>query len=1338
MASLGVPLKAERESHIGASSERRCRAFSKGILEKRHIPDFSFLEGNIVKDGKTILGVLRRLCMSFVGGNSMRFFTVIILNGMLCLFYFQVAQSAEVKVVDNNVFIETDAYQVQFTDGVLTHLYNKLTEETYTLPLGVGGVTGFRGRSGLLKRDGRSIWTDQATLTEARKVAPLKAEIVFRQGQNALRLFIGVDARSGDLLIEQEGTSDTAGVYGIQWGCVNLNVRHLDLILPAEGGQVIDATTPITSRDFHYPGSCCGGWEAQLAIIQGQQGGFFVRGADETFQFKALHYKKDIDSFALGFETQNQAPFNALTSAKSVIWRLNTYTGDWRVPARQYQDWMERTFKPWRLDEMPTWVQDIGFVLTCGLDTEVLNQLAEEIDPTKTLLYVVGWRRDGYDRNYPDYTAKPEFGQFVEAAHQHGFRVMPHVNLVGVSTYHPSYAEFQKYQYRSAWTGNLDGWEWEKIGSPTRFAYINLASSSFRKFFVQQLKAVWEAYKVDAFHLDISHIVPNDANGRIEGLNFAQGNARIHKELAEALPGVVFSGEGLHEVTFFRESFAQRGELPPEITPHPISSFLFFLYTLPYGHLGLGNPDRQPQRYQMFLDSYESWGVLPTVRVESVEELNPERFRTQEILSVARAWQQLGLKPDFESDWESDTLFQYIERNGETVTLKTTDGGTIFHLPQEGSGYERVFGVTQVKTDRSLPHWHAYNETEILGLNPNQSYFFSDIPRDFSQVHINALPKDVFIAESRVTNNAAFFLLERVNIYHEIDLLSQFHLVRTGIVVDGEEVPRQKGATFHSTEDSISGIRKSAIDAHPPWQSISGDTFGEWTLSLPDSTRIRLEFDIGLAEGSENSDGVTFVVSVQGDEIFRRHHTEQRWQHISMNLTSYRGQHITLRFTTNPGPSGNTSWDWARWGEPKILSEPSDTPTKVGFFLPREPIRNFPDTIRGVGQGQYVLNTKLPAQILFLFPPAQQVVTPYNLRDTEFVVGLQFDNVFQFGNVYGSGNRSHGVVGGVQKETIDAHPPYKGQTLLQFLLSLSQAEEITFSFSMGLLDENARSNGVTFEVFINGQQQFKHFTKTPGWTDVQIPLSEHAGETVLLELVTDSGGSESWDWAHWADLFITAKGIESSGDVNQDGSINILDIILVAQNLGQKPPSHPRVDANRDGQVNILDLVFIAELLGERVAAAPSQVDIITSTVSSPKEIITVQRALRELEAVPEKSPNLSITIQFLRLWLENANRSVSETRLLPNYPNPFNPETWIPYQLAETADVSIKIYDISGRLVRTLSVGFKPVGYYLTRERAAYWDGRNETGESVSSGVYFLRFVAGNFTATQRLVIVK
>ena len=96
------------------------------------------------------------------------------------------------------------------------------------------------------------------------------------------------------------------------------------------------------------------------------------------------------------------------------------------------------------------------------------------------------------------------------------------------------------------------------------------------------------------------------------------------------------------------------------------------------------------------------------------------------------------------------------------------------------------------------------------------------------------------------------------------------------------------------------------------------------------------------------------------------------------------------------------------------------------------------------------------------------------------------------------------------------------------------------------------------------------------------------------------------------------------------------------------------------------------------------------------------------------------------------------ETALLPNYPNPFNPETWIPYQLANPAEVTLRIYAIDGTLVRTLSLEHKPIGMYQTRTHAAYWDGRNQIGEPVASGVYFYTLTAGDFNATRKMLIRK
>ncbi len=110
----------------------------------------------------------------------------------------------------------------------------------------------------------------------------------------------------------------------------------------------------------------------------------------------------------------------------------------------------------------------------------------------------------------------------------------------------------------------------------------------------------------------------------------------------------------------------------------------------------------------------------------------------------------------------------------------------------------------------------------------------------------------------------------------------------------------------------------------------------------------------------------------------------------------------------------------------------------------------------------------------------------------------------------------------------------------------------------------------------------------------------------------------------------------------------------------------------------------------------------------------------------------------YLRVQLTGEDVQPEGTVLAQNYPNPFNPETWIPYQLRDRTDVSIQIYDNSGRLVRTLAVGLKAAGIYRTRSRAAYWDGKNESGERVASGVYFYTLRTPEFSATRRMVISK
>ena len=109
-------------------------------------------------------------------------------------------------------------------------------------------------------------------------------------------------------------------------------------------------------------------------------------------------------------------------------------------------------------------------------------------------------------------------------------------------------------------------------------------------------------------------------------------------------------------------------------------------------------------------------------------------------------------------------------------------------------------------------------------------------------------------------------------------------------------------------------------------------------------------------------------------------------------------------------------------------------------------------------------------------------------------------------------------------------------------------------------------------------------------------------------------------------------------------------------------------------------------------------------------------------------------SLSSFQRWGGEAERVPERTALLTNYPNPFNPETWIPYHLATDAAVVLTIYDVHGSRVRELRLGHQAAGVYESRGRAAYWDGRNQLGEPVASGVYFYTLSAGEFTATRKL----
>ena len=530
-----------------------------------------------------------------------------------------------------NVLAETNRYVARFENGVLSGFHNKLTQETYT-------QGEFEAHTGLVV-DRRHLKSHEIT-PEIKKISPLECQLIYQDSWSAsrnnevmLHLFIGIDAETGDLLIRQAGFSNTSSIEHITWGFANLSETVVDIIAPIEGGQTLEF-----SVGYEYPGY----WQAQLAILQGERGGVFVRSDDTQYRFKTLDYITESGSSALIFGQHPPAPINQQKQITTATWRVNAYEGDWQVPALYHRQWMHEALKPADRREMPAWINDIELVINCpfyhsDMEADILGKLSQLVDPEKTLLYVIDWRESGWSLNYPDYTpvtSFANFGDFVREAHRYGFRVMPHVDMVGVSLSNPLYAVFEKYQMYHPGNGKKIGWALELDG-PHPYAWINPASSEFRKMLVGRLKTVWETYRVDAFHLDVSNYIVN--NAPIDGLTMAEGNILLHQELREAMPGIVLGGEGLNEVSFLYQSLAQRGDVPPINPPHPISSFLFSPYVLRYGHLGIPNPDRHPELFQEYQEIYAVWGVvIPTLRLGGVDYLDPDRVETHKLLELAR------------------------------------------------------------------------------------------------------------------------------------------------------------------------------------------------------------------------------------------------------------------------------------------------------------------------------------------------------------------------------------------------------------------------------------------------------------------------------------------------------------------------------------------------------------------------------------------------------------------------------------------------------------------------------------------------------------------------------
>ncbi|MEG8989743.1 DUF6259 domain-containing protein [Ignavibacteria bacterium 4148-Me] len=415
---------------------------------------------------------------------------------------------------------------------------------------------------------------------------------------------------------------------------------ELDKILvPALGGQVISKNMPDgTSISYKYPFW----WNAQFVIGMLKEGGIIFRIEDSNPNLKLLRVEKEKEKFSItiGFESN----FKDNKREFYFEWYLEAFEGSWKKGVDIHRNWMERTYNliPWKNNKLiPLWAKKIKFILElwgARKDREEpmhtfrqmiyrLDEWKKNYNPENTLVYLPGFAEHGIDSNAPSYNpskqcgGEKDFKKLVDYAHQLGYKIMIHTNAIAMTFEHPLYERFKKYQVidvfdrMQGWALDIDG-DW--LTEPF-FAYINPGYQAWGDLMVKIIGSLISKFKIDAVFLDQTLLAFNVKRGP----NFILGMKNYIKRLQETFPGILFAGEGLHELNVEVLPLAQihgidsiaeihgiEGKTNWRFV-HPVSTYLFGKYTRYVAHLLTKHPTHPMFKFQE--NAYKKLNVIPAL-----------------------------------------------------------------------------------------------------------------------------------------------------------------------------------------------------------------------------------------------------------------------------------------------------------------------------------------------------------------------------------------------------------------------------------------------------------------------------------------------------------------------------------------------------------------------------------------------------------------------------------------------------------------------------------------------------------------------------------------------------
>ena len=564
-----------------------------------------------------------------------------------------VSNTASVRVDGNRISISTRSLSAVIEKGFLISLKNKASGEEYIQGVQVDSSAALE----LIYRNDEIVRIDESKFghIETLQISEHRAEIIFHGWDGDGVVGVAVDQQTGDLLVEPAAYSSRPGVRACRWNIAGIR-PDLFLVAPFFQGIKLKLDDSLI-RNSHWPWPFY--WEAGLAILQSRGGGFWVHTRDNRYRYKAIRVGSESETHRLGFDTEAYGPIDHNLSAGGLMWRINVFDGDWKVPAEKYRSWLWNAYDLLAEKRRRSrWIYDVGLALSwCPGDGDILDAVAKNIDPNRVLIHFPNWRTDPYDENYPTYVASDEGRRFIRKGQKMGFRMMPHFNAIDMDPSHPMYAYLRDFQYRGIDRQDLRGWSWYRgrgLGVPESNASrlfnrdkkvmvkVHPGLSMWRSILEKNILEAAKDLSLETVFIDVTLVSHNLHNCFVEAKTPTEGMKELISHVAGLGKGLVVGGEGLNEITMQGQSFAQAHLFKSwhesidglERTGGcALNNFLFGNLCRTIGYSGLGGRDENEElRMKMHLEH----NTIPTLTIRSADDILHPNPAVKRLLEMAR------------------------------------------------------------------------------------------------------------------------------------------------------------------------------------------------------------------------------------------------------------------------------------------------------------------------------------------------------------------------------------------------------------------------------------------------------------------------------------------------------------------------------------------------------------------------------------------------------------------------------------------------------------------------------------------------------------------------------